>query len=424
MSQEPISLSLDTQAGLPGLLVTIGERYARATREDIDAVITESLGLMGAFVNADRVYVFDYDFTHNETSNTHEWCAEGIAPERDNLQRVPLDAIDIWVRNHREGKAVYVAQVQELPEDHALREMLEPQGIQSLLALPLMAHGELMGFVGFDAVRQPRVYSEEERVLLSVFGQMLINIKTQVAAIAALSEAKEQAERTVRAKDAFLNTMSHELRTPMNAIIGFAELLKSHDENASTQAYVDPILQAGQRLSGLIDDILAFSELDASGEALNARPVALDGLLAGLQHEHQGDASARGLVLEMPARMNATFTLDATKLRKVLSHLIANGIKFTEAGSVRLDVGMAATESGQTEVTFAVVDTGIGIHPDDQERIFTPFNQADNQLTRKYGGAGLSLALCKRLVQVMGGTLHLASQPGAGSRFSFSLVAD
>lgn len=424
MSSEPISLSVDTKAGMPGLLVTIGELYARVTREDINAVITESLGLMGAFVHADRVYVFDYDFTLNETSNTHEWCAEGIEPELDNLQGVPLDAIDIWVSNHHQGKAVYVAQVKELPEGHALRDILEPQGIQSLLALPLMAHGELMGFVGFDAVRHPREYSEDEMLLLSVFGQMLINIKTQVASIATLSQAKDQAERTLRAKDAFLNTMSHELRTPMNAIIGFAELLRSHSEDASTQAYVTPILQAGQRLSGLIDDILAFSELDASGEVLHLHPLALDDLFAELHREHQDAAHQRGLVLRVPPKLNTTLKFDAGKLRKVLGHLIANGIKFTDAGFVSLEVDLEPMESGQTEVTFAVVDSGIGIHPEDQERIFTPFSQADSKISRQYGGAGLSLALCQRLVQAMGGALELESKPGQGSRFWFRLAVD
>ena len=145
-----------------------------------------------------------------------------------------------------------------------------------------MSNGKLQGFVGFDAVCQPHTYSDENILLLIVFGQMLININTRVAAIAPVLSAKEKAERTARAKDTFLNTMSPELRTPMNVTLGIAELLEAQNTDPVSGSYVQPILQAGQRLPRMIDDVLAYSELDAGGQVLYFKAGDLDGLIDSL----------------------------------------------------------------------------------------------------------------------------------------------
>jgi len=161
------------------VLIDISTTYINLDTDQLDAAIQNSLNDLGSFVNADRAYVFQYDFKANTTSNTHEWCREGIEPEINNLQDVPIEAIPFWLEKHKKGEPLYVPDVSRLPNsgDYSLRAILEPQGIKSLITLPMLDGNELLGFVGFDYVNDYYEYSERERKLLFVFVQMLINIR-------------------------------------------------------------------------------------------------------------------------------------------------------------------------------------------------------------------------------------------------------
>jgi PAS domain S-box-containing protein len=161
------------------VLIDISTTYINLDTDQLDAAIQNSLSDLGSFVNADRAYVFQYDFKANTTSNTHEWCREGIEPEINNLQDVPIEAIPFWLEKHKKGEPLYVPDVSRLPNsgDYSLRAILEPQGIKSLITLPMLDGNELLGFVGFDYVNDYYEYSERERKLLFVFVQMLINIR-------------------------------------------------------------------------------------------------------------------------------------------------------------------------------------------------------------------------------------------------------
>lgn len=161
------------------VLIDISTTYINLDTHRLDEAIQNSLRDLGRFVNADRAYVFSYDFDQNTTSNTHEWCKEGVAPEIENLQNVPLEAIPFWVDKHRIGEPLYVPDVSRLPDlgPDSLRAILEPQGIKSLITLPMLDGDKLLGFVGFDYVEDYYAYSERERKLLFVFVQMLVNIR-------------------------------------------------------------------------------------------------------------------------------------------------------------------------------------------------------------------------------------------------------
>ena len=169
------------QAELQRRLTHLATTYIGMPLDDVDRAIAASLEDLGRFVQADRVYVFEYDWTRNTASNTHEWCTEGVEPHMGDLQDVPLDYLTDWERAHRRGEAVYVPDVNALPPG-PLRDIIEPQGIRSLLAVPMMADGVPLGFVGFDSVRERRVYLEEERRLISVFGAMLGGVRQRMRA--------------------------------------------------------------------------------------------------------------------------------------------------------------------------------------------------------------------------------------------------
>ena len=172
---------LEQELKLQEALIDIASTYINLDPKDVENTIHRSLEKMGNFVGADRAYIFDYDFARGVTSNTYEWCNEGISPEIENLQDVPIEYFPQWTEKHRKGEAFYIPDVNELPYDGegGLKSILEPQGIRSLIAIPMLDSGDLIGFVGFDSVQHLHDYSDKEQRLLFLFGQMLINIRNR-----------------------------------------------------------------------------------------------------------------------------------------------------------------------------------------------------------------------------------------------------
>lgn len=173
--------NLNKELKLQEALIDIASTYINLDLNEVSTTINSSLQKLGKFVSADRAYIFDYNFKENTTSNTYEWCNEGISAEIDNLQQVPIAYFPQWVEQHKKGEAFYIPDVNELEDtgEGGLKSILEPQGIKSLIALPMIDGNELMGFVGFDSVKGYHHYSSKEKKLLFLFGQMLINIRSR-----------------------------------------------------------------------------------------------------------------------------------------------------------------------------------------------------------------------------------------------------
>ncbi len=178
-----IAKALDNEIKLRDALIDIAATYINLEPKYLNDTINKSLEKMGRFVNADRAYIFDYDFKENTTSNTFEWCKEGISPEIQNLQNVPIEAIPQWIEKHKNGDSFYIEEVallnEEDPNENALKSILAPQNIKSLLTIPILSNKELIGFVGFDYVNNTHTYIEKEKKILALFGMMLINIRNR-----------------------------------------------------------------------------------------------------------------------------------------------------------------------------------------------------------------------------------------------------
>ena len=250
------------------------------------------------------------------------------------------------------------------------------------------------------------------------------DISDEIAARAALKEAKEAAERVAQMRSAFLANMSHEIRTPLNAVLGLAELLLDTEVTADQRRSLNLIQASGETLLTLLNDILDLSKIEA--ESLQLESVAFDlprlvdstvSLLAVRARER-----AIELLSDIPASVPEQVRGDPTRLRQVLTNLISNAVKFTHEGEVVVSVRLLAERDGTATLRFSVRDTGIGIPEEQRESIFQPFSQGDLSMTRKYGGTGLGLTIARRLVEMMGGTLELKSQVGRGSEFSFSTM--
>ena len=238
--------------------------------------------------------------------------------------------------------------------------------------------------------------------------------------------AKEVAEAADQAKTSFLATISHEIRTPMNAVVGFTHLLQSTPLNAEQREYLNLIEQGGGDLLVIIDDVLDLSKITSGRLDLEEAPCAVAELAAHICSLLQPQAQKKGITLQWSRAPDTPEVIvgDSVRLGQILTNLVGNALKFTERGGVEVQVargqpaGVAESARGRCVLEFRVRDTGIGIAVEAMERIFSPFSQADNSITRKDRGTGLGLAITRRLCELMHGELTVASASGQGSTFT------
>ncbi|MEZ0371499.1 MAG: PAS domain S-box protein [Candidatus Sericytochromatia bacterium] len=256
-------------------------------------------------------------------------------------------------------------------------------------------------------------------------GQTKAGLETSNRELAGLlgqmQELAAKAEMANVAKSEFLSNMSHELRTPLQGVLGTTELLLASPQSPEQRKWTEIARQSSQALLELVNSVLDFSRLEAQKLELGSEPFELGNLLAHIQDVAAVLASQRGLSFRLELAPDVPLQLmgDAARLRQVLLNLLANAIKFTPRGEISLRISRVSAEP--LALVFSVTDTGIGIAPEQMDRLFEPFSQADSSITRKFGGTGLGLAICRQLVELMGGEIQVESEPDRGSTFWFRL---
>ncbi|MGL4397147.1 MAG: ATP-binding protein, partial [Hyphomicrobium sp.] len=377
--------------------------------------------------------------------NTHPVEAE-IRHAGKPIGRLLLiaDISDVSDALSRSLKAALIAGVMS-----ALAGLLASYRMQRAVATPIAELKQAMSDVRHmkDFTRTvTRSSHDETGELVDAFNSMMGEINTRDRALADhraglenevrarthdLAEAVDAAQSANRAKSEFLATMSHEIRTPMNGMLVMAELLAASELTPRAQRHCEVILRSGQTLLSIINDILDLSKIEAGHLTLERVSVVPAAIVDDIVKLFSERAASKGLQLaayvapDVPAEVVG----DPVRLSQILSNLVNNALKFTEAGGVlvRVDVGRHdadSVEAWEAALRFSVIDNGIGIPADKLASIFDPFTQAEASTTRRFGGTGIGLTICRKLADAMGGALRVESVLGAGSTFSFELPMD
>jgi signal transduction histidine kinase len=304
-------------------------------------------------------------------------------------------------------------------------------GARALLAVPMLKDDEILGAIVILR-RDPQPFTDKQVELMTNFAaQAVIAIENERllsevrARTAELEEKSRQLELASEHKSQFLARMSHELRTPLNAIIGLTEMMSNHTARFGTDKAVEPLRRvhrAGKHLLDLIGEVLDLAKIEAGKLELNPETVDLDLFVDEVMGTARqlAEPGNNRLIVDAAGRLGS-MTADPLRLRQILLNLLGNACKFTRDGEVTLRVRRVVEGAGWIE--FAVADTGIGISPEQQGRLFEEFSQADTTTAGRYGGTGLGLAITRRLARVMGGDVTLASELGRGSVFTVRLPA-
>ena len=411
---------INQQLRLQQLLISISTEYINADLQNIDGLINNSLQKMGEFVEADRSYIFSYNLTDNTTNNTHEWCAPGIEPEIQNLQNIPVEYIPQWLEAHKKNEAFYIQDLSKLPDDgeFGLKAILEPQGIQSLIAIPMIKTGELIGFVGFDSVKKLFDYSENEKNILFVFANMLVNViqrKENEERINEQEEKKEillqNLEKQNQALNEYAHVVSHDLKAPLRSINTLISWFK--EDNAEIldekkKQSLDFILSIVEKMDLLIKGILVYSTIDKleNEDRTIELTILIDEVVRTIHVPNHIEIVFKN---EMPKVYGNDF-----RFKQLFQNLIQNSIKFNDKENGFVEIG---SNENENEIEFYIKDNGIGINERYQSKIFDLFSKLENNDQ----SSGIGLSIVKKIIDLYGGKIWLESQESRGTTFYFIL---
>ncbi|MDR0293652.1 MAG: response regulator [Oscillospiraceae bacterium] len=417
------------------LLRAVNQAAAFLLNSDMDSFennLLQSMKIMTEAVKADRMYIWK-NYTVEDRlygKRLYEW-AESAEMEYEKefaSSQSYGDHFPRWQKILSAGNSINDL-LRNMPAGE--REILSSQRIVSLLVVPVFMKDEFWGFVGFDDCHNERIFTgEEEAILRSVsllFTHALVRNEMTLSlrdTSVKLETALEQATAASKAKSDFLSTMSHEMRTPMNAIIGMTTIGRNAETIDQKNYALDKIDGASSHLLAIINDVLDMAKIEANRLELASVEYNFEKLLQKTLAviQFRADEKRQRLTVNVDNGIPRFLIGDDQRLAQVITNLLSNAVKFTpEEGRIHLEASLVDKTEENCELRVEVADNGIGILPEQQEKLFGAFVQAESGTSREYGGTGLGLVISKRIVELMGGSIWVESEAGKGARFIFTV---
>ena len=319
-----------------------------------------------------------------------------------------------------EGRVVHIPDIKADPDYTYVDERLG--GFRTIVAVPMLREGTPIGVLALTRVAM-RPFTEKQIELASTFADQAAIAIENVRLFDEIQDKNRLLQMASENKSQFVSSMSHELRTPLNAIIGLTEMMVTNAARFGTEKALEPLQRvnrAGTHLLGLINQVLDLSKIEAGKLELNPQTVQLAPLIEEVIGTARQLAEQNKNRLILNARENlGALTVDPLRLRQILLNLLSNACKFTKEGEVKLQARRMA--DGRDGIELSVSDTGVGMTPEQQTKLFEEFSQADASTAQRFGGTGLGLAIARKLARMMGGDVTVASEPGKGSVFTVRL---
>jgi signal transduction histidine kinase len=411
---------------LLGVTNDVAAMFLSQDSSSLDVTMHTAMAMLAEAYDVDRMYVWRDTVKDGEVTSiqVYEWPSEDAGRYRsvksqthsNNYRWTPA-----WRQMLAEGKVIN-GPISD--EGVGVDMHLERFDIQSIMVVPIFLHQKLWGYISLDDCHQVRTFSEDEVSILQSVSLMVANAIERAQSAQMLAEALDKAVLASKAKGDFLSNMSHEIRTPMNAIIGMTSIGKTAQTLERKDYALEKIGDASAHLLGVINDILDMSKIEANRLDLSLVEFDFEQMLQQISSviNFKIEESDQTLYQEIDPQIPRNLIGDDQRLAQVITNLLSNANKFTPGGgTIRLIAEYLGEENGIVTLRIRVSDTGIGISVEQQQRLFSSFQQAENGTSRKYGGTGLGLAISKRIVEKMGGEIWIESELGQGASFVFTV---
>ncbi|MDR0443947.1 MAG: response regulator [Treponema sp.] len=405
---------------------------------DSETHAKEAIAKLGHYHNVSLVFIFSIDYKQNTTRPAHHWSADGLPPRMVKFDLLGLIRSNFpeWLPDCSTVPVISCEDIAASPVE-AFHELLTAD-VCAFICAPLYVEGHLWGALAVEQCHTPRHWTYNEKSFVAMTASTIAGVIMRDIYNTMLKDALQKATVASRAKGEFLSNMSHEMRTPLNAIIGMTAIGKNAANMERKNYALTKIEDASTHLLGVINDVLDMSKIEANKLELSYIEFDFERMLQKVVSviNFRVEEKKQKLLVNVDPAIPKILIGDDQRLAQVVTNLLANAVKFTpENGSITLDArflgeedskgteGSKGTNGSSCIIQVSVTDTGIGISPEQQAKLFQSFQQAESSTVRKYGGTGLGLSISKNIVEMMGGKIWVESKPAKGSTFAFTIQA-